>query len=78
MMSEVTIKIDSDYALVIFEFLAELSDGNRDITGILDVERAALDRLESILEGVLLQPFEENYIELVADARSRIQSTGIN
>jgi len=73
-VKKINVEIDSDQALVIFEFLAELGDGNRAISGALVAELRALAGLETSLESILLQPFEDNYAELLADARARIEA----
>lgn len=75
-MEKINIQIDSDQALVLFEFLAELSDGNRVVSYLLPAEELALSALEAALEGVLVQPFEDNYAELLADARARLEVNG--
>lgn len=73
-MRKINIQINSDQALVIFEFLAELSEGNRTISGALISELRALAGLETALESTLLQPFEGNYAQLLSEARARIES----
>jgi hypothetical protein len=75
-VKKINVEINSDQALVIFEFLAELDDGNRAISGVLAAELRALAGLQAALERILLQPFEDKYAELLADARARIEADG--
>ncbi len=72
-MEKINIQIDSDQALVLFEFLAELGDGNRSVSNLLPAEELALSGLEAALEEVLVHPFEDNYANLLADARARLE-----
>lgn len=72
-MSAETIKIElnSDEALILFELLSRYSD--TDELAIEDqAEQRVLWNLCCDLEKLLIEPFSNNYREMVVDARSRI------
>lgn len=75
-MSAETIKIElnSDEALILFELLSRYSD--TDELAIEDqAEQRVLWNLCCDLEKLLIEPFSNNYREMVVDARSRIRDS---
>jgi hypothetical protein len=66
----VKIELNSDEALVLFEFLSSFSD--TDQLKIEDqAEKRVLWNIYSDLEKTLVEPFQENYAELLEAARTR-------
>lgn len=75
-MSAETIKIElnSDEALILFELLSRYSD--TDELAIEDqAEQRVLWNLCCDLEKLLIEPFSNNYREMVVDSRSRIRDS---
>ncbi|HBE82453.1 MAG TPA: hypothetical protein DDW24_06705 [Blastocatellia bacterium] len=75
-MSAETIKIElnSDEALILFELLSRYSD--TDELAIEDqAEQRVMWNLCCDLEKLLIEPFSNNYREMVVDARSRIRDS---
>ena len=77
-MSDVDVKFSKDEALVLFEFLSRYAEN--DILGTEDsAEINALSSLQAKLEKLLVEPFQENYSELLESARDSIRNeTGTN
>jgi hypothetical protein len=73
--NEVEIKLNIDQALVIFEFLSELSEGNRNIHNVIESEIIVLSDIQNILESILTQPFHEDYLDSISCARLRIEKS---
>jgi hypothetical protein len=71
-MNDVPITLTSDVALVLFELLHRWEDTGRIDPRVYPGETVALLKLSGALESELVQPFEHNYIELVAAARARL------
>ena len=68
----VTIELPRDEALVLFELLHRWEDENS-VGGPLEQgEQVALWALSCLLERVLVEPFHEDYGELVEAARTRL------
>jgi hypothetical protein len=68
------LKLTDDQALVLFEWLARLDEG--DAFPIEDpAEEQVLWALHAQLEKALVQPFKANYHELVKQARMRVKET---
>ena len=68
---KVVVEFSKQEALVLLEMLAGFLDGDhlpvRD-----EAERLALWRLEGLLEKRLVEPFQENYLELVIAAKQHL------
>jgi hypothetical protein len=73
-MANVALALTADQALVLFDILAELSDGSRMRISLNEAEKGVLNHLEASLEAVLVEPFKENYRELVLQAHARLVS----
>jgi hypothetical protein len=66
----VDLQLTRDAALVLFEWLYQCRDeGYRTPTR---PEQIALSNLIGRLESTLVEPFEQNYVALVAEAASRL------
>jgi hypothetical protein len=71
-MDEVDIKLTKDEALVLFEFLSRFSDEDR--LSIKDqAEQRALWNLTCLFEKALVEPFSENWPEIISSARKRLR-----
>ena len=71
-MDGVELKLTTDEALVLFEFLCRFS--HEDDLAIHDqAEERALWNLQCVLEKVLLEPFSPEYNALVEAARNRLR-----
>lgn len=74
MESEVTISLNKDEALVLFEFLSRFGEENN-----LKIEDQSEERvlwnLCCDLEKVLVEPFQKNYRELLLKAQNNIRDT---
>jgi hypothetical protein len=71
-LSDTSVRLAPDEALVLFEFLQRFSDTGRLI--IEDqAEQRALWNLCCELERRLVEPFRPDYRELLAQARSRLR-----
>jgi hypothetical protein len=70
-METVTIAIGKAEALVLFELLADFND--EPTLAIRDnADRLALVRLGGILEKTLVEPFMQNYNEIISEARNQL------
>lgn len=71
-----TIVLDRDVALVLFDFLARVADEEEGepLAEALsnEAELPALWSLLAELEEALTEPSDENYMRLVAEARTRV------
>ncbi len=65
---KITIEFTKQEALVLFEMLVNFLDGDQLLVRD-DAERAALWQLEGLLEKHLVEPFLENYSDLVKAAK---------
>jgi hypothetical protein len=75
-VTEVTVTLTSDEALVLFGLLHRWEDSG-EVDGLLQRgEQTALWALSALLESILVEPFEGNYSELVDDARQRLAEHG--
>lgn len=71
-MSDVEIQLSKKEALVLFEFLSRFSE--KDILGIEDQsETKVLSNIECSLEKDLVEAFQDNYIELIKEARNELR-----
>jgi hypothetical protein len=67
----VQLELNGDAALVLFEYLAS----HEKIGAALDLdapERHAFELLEAALQRTLVEPFSQNYSELLAKARQAL------
>jgi hypothetical protein len=75
-VTDVTVTLTSDEALVLFELLHRWEDSG-ELNGLLQRgEQIAPWALSALLERILVEPFEGNYSELVDDARRRLAEPG--
>ena len=63
-----SIALNPDEALVLFELVIRLKSAGNLLAG----EAAVLDAIECQLESKLAEPFLPNYLQIVAEARSRL------
>jgi hypothetical protein len=75
-VTEVTVTLTSDEALVLFELLHRWEDSGEIDTVLMPGEQTALWALSGRLESILVEPFEGNYRELVDRARQRLAERG--
>ena len=70
---EITIKLDKDEALVLFDFLSRIND--KELKEIFEdqAEQKALWILEGQLEKQLVEPFKPEYKDIVREARNKIR-----
>ena len=69
----ISIEIDQDVALVLFELLADFYD--QDALPVRDPsDRLALVRLSGALESTLVEPFQPNYKDLLEAARASLKT----
>lgn len=69
---EVTLRLTSDEALVLFDWLHRCEDADRVLEPEHRGEQAALWNLSALLERELTEPFQRDYRELVDQARARL------
>lgn len=75
-MADVAVSLTSDEALVLFELLHRWEDRGK-IDSVLEPgEQVALWALSGRLESILVKPFEDDYRDLVDDARQRLADHG--
>tara|TARA_X000001316_G_C898013_1_gene17248 strand:+ start:69 stop:296 length:228 start_codon:yes stop_codon:yes gene_type:complete len=72
---KVEIALSADIALVIFDWLSELESEKHEETLMDEATAIALNTLLCELEKVLVEPFSENYGELVERARSNVTTS---
>lgn len=75
-MTEVTVTLTSDEALVLFELVHRWEDSGEIATALMPGEQIALWALSGRLESILVEPFETNYNDLVERARQRLAERG--
>ncbi|CAN5288823.1 hypothetical protein BH20ACI2_BH20ACI2_26690 [soil metagenome] len=68
----VKIELNSDEALVLFEFLSRYSDTDS-LTVEDQAEQVVLWKLCCCLERELVEPFQKNYGELLSNARNAVR-----
>jgi len=71
MEKEINIKLKKDEAIVLFDFISKFNSINKEIC---KPEQIALNELECSLEKVLLEPFLDNYDDLVLRAKNKLSS----
>ncbi len=72
--SKITIELDKNKALVLFELIVKLTESEN----YESAEQNVLNEIECLLEKQLSEPFEPNYLEIIAKARNQIQHTENN
>jgi hypothetical protein len=75
-VTEETVTLTSDEALVLYELLHRWEDSGEIDTVLSPGEQTALWALSGRLESSLVEPFEGNYRELVDHARQRLAERG--
>lgn len=71
-MTDVSIVLTPDEALVLFEMLHRWEDARRVGPELEQGEQVALWAVSSRLESLLVEPFQDSYMQLVKDARQRL------
>jgi len=74
-MSQIEIKVSKDEAIILFEVLTRFSEENN-LQIEDEVETKVLWSLQAELEKVLVEPFQENYIEKLNNARNNVRNKG--
>ncbi len=69
---EVTLRLTSGEALVLFDWLHRCGDSDRVLPPEHHGEQVALWNLSALLERELVEPFRSNYRDLVDRARVRL------
>jgi hypothetical protein len=67
----INIVLSKDEALVLFEFLARFNGENHPDLFDDQAEKKALWIVEGLLEAKLAEPFLENYLEIIKEARNK-------
>jgi hypothetical protein len=75
-VTDVTVTLTADEALVLFEMLHRWEDADAIDPVLMPGERAALWALSCRLESILVAPFASNYRELVDQAQQRLAERG--
>ena len=76
MTDEILLRISSDEALVLFEWLHRMEESLQwDGVTQHHAEKVALWNLSALLEREMVQPLQDDYQELVAAARGRLGET---
>lgn len=73
--ADVTLALNGDAALVLFEWLARFNNGSSDFED--QAEQRVLWDLEAMLETALVLPLRANYADVLATARERIRDIDI-
>jgi hypothetical protein len=68
----VTLELDHDAAVVIFELLSRHSEGEGSSLALLPADQCALDQLLGCLERKLVEPLSPNYRDTVERARTSL------
>ena len=69
MGTQITVSLNEDEALVLFEALAS---GAAQRASVSRGAQGALDSIEAQLERVLVEPFRPDYVKLVEEAERRL------
>ncbi|WP_372050811.1 hypothetical protein PJ900_11300 [Tistrella mobilis] len=72
-MKKIDVSLNGEFAVVLFEFLAEFLEGRREIIGMLPSEKIVLCEIEAQLEKKLIEPFQDDYESIVNIARAKIE-----
>jgi len=70
---DITVKLDKNEALVLFEFLSRLN--NKEVKEIFEdkAEEKVLWILQGVLEKQLVESFKPNYSEIISEARNNVR-----
>ncbi len=68
----VAVNLSPDEALVLYDFLQRYTASNR-LETVDQAEQRVLWDVCALLERVLLEPLDPNYVELLAAARERVR-----
>jgi hypothetical protein len=72
----VSVLLTADEALVLFELLHRWEDADAVSGPLVPGEQTALWALSGRLESQLVEPFDKQYLQLVAKARERLYERG--
>lgn len=76
-MADIDVTLSSDEALVLYDLLHRWEDTDwYDRAELFPGERTALWALSATLEALLVEPFEDDYGDLVDRARERLTEAG--
>ena len=67
------ITLTKSESIVLFEFITRINKENRKDLFEDQAEEKILWNLESILESKLIEPFQDNYSELLINARNELK-----
>jgi hypothetical protein len=70
---DVTLELSADQALVLFDWLARMSDAGGPVPFVDKAEQRVFWDMECMLERVLVEPFAADYQFLLEAARSRVR-----
>jgi hypothetical protein len=73
-VTDVTVTLTPDEALVLFDLLHRWEGASGPEATLFPGEQVALWALSCSLESILIEPFADNYQELVDQARERLVS----
>ncbi len=73
MEEKVIIELTKDEALVIFDFLGRFNKNANENVFEDQAEQKSLWNFEALLEKVLVEPFMENYKEIIKESRQKIR-----
>jgi hypothetical protein len=68
---KIVINLSKDEALILFDWLARVNE--RGTVETDDIEKQLLCNVEADLERILVEPFAENYFELITLAKARVR-----
>ncbi len=71
MNSNLSLFLSQDEALVLFEVLARFQETDK-LSLVNNAEFIALSRVSAQLDKLLVAPFDPNYLNLLAEARTRL------
>lgn len=72
-MEEIKISLSKEEALVLFEFLSRVNENDSKLMIEDNSEERVLWNICSDLEKVLVEPFQENYCEILKQAREKVR-----
>lgn len=73
MEEKVTIELEKNEALVLFDFLGRFNQAGVENVFEDQAERKVLWNIEAQLENVLVEPFSPNYKEIIEQSREKIR-----
>jgi hypothetical protein len=71
--NEVTIRLNKDEALVLFEFLSRFNENDNNEMFEDQAEQKTLWIIEGQLEKILVEPFMSDYKNIIQNARNRVR-----